>query len=274
MGGKVIVVTGSTKGIGKGLAREFLKRGHSVVVSGRKQADVDAAVTELSAQATAGARTLGISCDVTNYAQTQAMWDRAVASFGKVDIWINNAGTSNSRFAIGALEQDDVEAVPRTNIAGTMNGSHVALKGMMAQGDGDIYNFEGFGSNGSKQKGMSLYGASKNAVTYFTKAMIAETKNGPVRVGYLSPGIVITDLSVRDKTKVSPREWAFTVMIYNILADRVETVTPWLAEKVLANDKHGAKIAWLTPRMSLWRFLKSRFVKPGDRFPELKLDAA
>ena len=167
-----------------------------------------------------------------------------------------------------------MEAVPRTNIAGTMNGSHVALKGMTAQGNGDVYNFEGFGSNGSKQKGMSLYGASKNAVTYFTKAMIAETKKGPVRVGYLSPGIVITDLSVRDKTKVSTREWAFTVMIYNILADRVETVTPWLAEKVLANDKHGAKIAWLTPSKSLWRFLKSRFVKPGDRFPELKLEAA
>ena len=63
-------------------------------------------------------------------------------------------------------------------------------------------------------------------------------------------------------------------MIYNILGDRVETVTPWLVEQVLADTKHGSRIAWLTRGKSLWRFLKSRFVKPGDRFPELKLDAA
>jgi NAD(P)-dependent dehydrogenase (short-subunit alcohol dehydrogenase family) len=274
MSGKVVVVTGSTKGIGKGLAREFLKRGHSVVVSGRKQADADAVVNELSAEATGGAKALAVACEVTDYAQVQNLWDKTVAAFGKVDIWINNAGMSNSRFPIGGLLQDEVEAVPRTNLTGTMNGSHVALKGMQAQGSGFIYNFEGFGSNGGKQKGMSLYGATKFGITYFTKAIIAETKNTPVRVGYLSPGIVITDLSVRDKTKVSPKQWAFTIFIYNILADRVETVTPWLVEKVLANDKHGARIAWLTRGKSLWRFLKSRFVKPGDRFPELKLDAA
>jgi len=274
MGGKVVVVTGSTKGIGKGLAREFLKRGHSVVISGRKQSDAEAVTNELIPEAVNDAKALAVACEVTDYVQVQNLWDKAVAAFGKVDIWINNAGMSNSRFPIGGLLQDEVEAVPRTNLIGTMNGSHVALRGMQAQGSGFIYNFEGFGSNGGKQKGMSLYGATKFGVTYFTKAMIAETKNTPVRVGYLSPGIVITDLSVRDKTKVPPKQWAFTIFIYNILADRVETVTPWLVEKVLANTAHGARIAWLTRGKSLWRFLKSRFVKPGERFPELKLDAA
>ncbi|MDX2142694.1 MAG: SDR family oxidoreductase [Rhodospirillaceae bacterium] len=273
MSGKVVVVTGSTRGIGKGLAREFLKRGHSVVVSGRGQPAVDAALTELSPEATSGARAIGVPCDVTDYAQVQNLWDKAIAAFGRVDIWINNAGMSNSRFAIGHLEQDEVETVPRTNLIGTMYGAQVALKGMTAQGSGDIYNFEGFGSNGGKQKGMSLYGCTKFAITYFTKAMIAETRKGPVRVGYLSPGIVITDLSVRDKSKVPPQQWKFTVMVYNILADRVETVTPWLVEKVLANTQHGARIAWLTRGKSLWRFLRSRFVKE-DRFPELKLQNA
>jgi NAD(P)-dependent dehydrogenase (short-subunit alcohol dehydrogenase family) len=274
MGGKVVVITGSTRGIGKGLAREFLKRGHHVVVSGRRQADADAVATELSRDATGGARTAAMACEVTDYAQVQALWDKAVAAVGTVDIWINNAGMSNSRYPIGHLQQDEVEAVPRTNLLGTMYGAHVALKGMTAQGHGAIYNFEGFGSNGGKQRGMSLYGCTKFGITYLTKALIAETRTGPVRVGYLSPGIVITDLSVRDKTKVPPQQWAFTVMIYNILADRVETVTPWLVDKVLANTRHGARIAWLTRGKSLWRFLKSRFVKPGERFPELKLDAA
>jgi len=274
MSGKVVVVTGSTKGIGRGLVREFIKRGHSVVVSGRTQGAVDDAVSDISAEATAGAKALGVPCDVTDYSQVQNLWDKALAAFGRVDIWINNAGMSNSRFPIGNLLQDEVEAIPRTNLIGTLYGAQVALKGMKAQGFGDIYNFEGLGSNGSKQKGMSLYGCTKYAITYFTKALIAETKGGPVRVGYMSPGIVITDLSVRDKTKVPPRQWAFTVMIYNILADRVETVTPWLVEKTLANTHHGARIAWLTRGKSLWRFLKSRFVKPGNRFPELQLPNA
>ncbi|MBL8628516.1 MAG: SDR family oxidoreductase [Rhodospirillaceae bacterium] len=274
MAGKVVVVTGSTKGIGRGLAREFLKRGHSVVVSGRSQAAVDEALTDVGKDAVSGAKAVGVPCDVTDYAQVQNLWDKAIAAFGRVDIWINNAGMSNSRFAIGHLLQDEVEAVPRTNLIGTLNGSQVALKGMKAQGSGDLYNFEGFGSNGSKQKGMSLYGCTKYAITYFTKCLIAETKGSAVRVGYMSPGIVITDLSIRDKTKVPPKQWAFTIMIYNILADRVETVTPWLVENVLANTKHGARIAWLTPAKSLWRFLKSRFVKPGDRFPELHLSNA
>lgn len=274
MNGKVVVVTGSTKGIGRGLVREFLKRGHNVVVSGRTQAAVDDAVADVSKDAANGAKALGVPCDVTDYAAVQNLWDKAVATYGRVDIWINNAGMSNSRFAIGKLLQDEVDAVPRTNLIGTLNGSQVALKGMKAQGAGDIYNFEGFGSNGSKQKGMSLYGCTKFAITYFTKALIKETKGGPVRVGYMSPGIVITDLSIRDKTKVPPKQWAFTIMIYNILADRVETVTPWLVEKVLANTTHGARIAWLTRGKSLWRFLKSRFVKPGDRFPELHLPNA
>jgi NAD(P)-dependent dehydrogenase (short-subunit alcohol dehydrogenase family) len=116
---------------------------------------------------------------------------------------------------------------------------------------------------------MSLYGATKFAITYFTKALIKETQGGPVRVGYMSPGIVITDLSTRDKTKMPPQRWAFVVKVYNILADRVETVTPWLVEKVLADRGHGSRIAWLTRGKSLRRFLGARFKPPGNRFPEL-----
>ncbi|MSO98013.1 MAG: SDR family oxidoreductase [Rhodospirillaceae bacterium] len=273
MSGKVVVITGSTRGIGNGLALNFALRGHNVVVSGRDQKAADIAAKDASKVAASGARAIGVACDVADYAQVQNLWNKAVAEFGRVDIWINNAGMSNSRFMVGKLLQDEVDALPRTNLTGTMNGCQVALKGMSAQGSGDIYNFEGYGSNGMKQKGMSLYGSSKYAITYFTKALIAETKNGPVRVSYISPGIVTTDMLVRDRTKVPPKQWEFTVMIYNILADRVETVTPWLVDKVLANTQHGARIAWLTRGKSMWRFLRSRFVKE-DRFPELRLPNA
>ena len=172
-------------------------------------------------------------------------------------------------FPIGWLDQNDVDAIPAVNLIGSMNGSRVALTGMKEQGRGALYNFEGFGSNGMKQHGMSLYGCTKFGLTYFTKALIKETEGGPVLVGYMSPGIVITDLSLRDRGKMPPERWAFVKKIYNIIADRVETVTPWLVDHVLANTEHGARIAWLTRGKSLRRFLMSRFKPPGNRFPEL-----
>lgn len=270
MTGKVVVVTGSTRGIGKGLAREFLKRGHSVVVSGRTRDAVDAAVADVEKDAEDSARAVGIPCDVSNFDDMQSLWDRALAAFGRIDIWINNAGVSNTRFPVGRLAQNEVETVARTNLTGTMNGSRVALAGLSKQGFGALYNFEGFGSNGMRQRGMSLYGATKFAISYFNKCLERETKGGPVLVGLMSPGIVMTDMTVRDKDKTPPERWKYVQKVYNILGDKVETVTPWLVEGVLANTKHGARISWLTPKKSAWRFLKSRVTGVQNRFPELE----
>lgn len=268
---KTVVVTGGTRGIGHGLAQEFLKRGVNVVICGRSQGAVDSALQDLGPHASGEARVTGVPCDVTKYDEVVALWEHAQNEFGTVDIWINNAGMSNTRFPIGHLPQDEVEAVTAVNLVGTMNGAQVALKGMEEQGHGALYNFEGFGSNGMKQHGMSLYGCTKFGLTYFTKALIKETKDSPVIVGYMSPGIVITDLSMRDRGKMSPKRWESVKKVFNIIADRVETVTPWLVENVLANDKHGARIAWLTGKKAAGRFIKSRFVSTVGRFPELEL---
>ena len=266
---KKVVITGATRGIGRGLARETLKRGHNVVICGRTQSAVDDALDDISGDAINGAQATGTPCDVTQYDQVQALWDFAKKEFSDVDIWINNAGVSNVRFPIGHLLQDEVETVPAVNLVGTMNGCKVALQGMNAQGRGALYNFEGFGSNGMKQHGMSLYGCTKFGLTYFTKALIKETKGGPVIVGYMSPGIVITDMTLLDRGKIPPERWATVKKVFNIIADRVETVTPWLVENVLANTTHGARIAWLTRGKAARRFLMSRFKSPGNRFPEL-----
>ena len=265
---KTAVVTGSTRGIGFGLAKEFLRRGHNVVISGRRASACTEAAGALAPFAAADARVLAVPCDVSDYAQVQHLWDEAVAAFKRVDIWINNAGMANTRLPIGALLRDEVSAVVRTNVLGTMYGAKIALAGMRAQGSGAIYNFEGFGSNGQKSPGISLYGCTKFGITYFTKALIAETKGGPVRVGYLSPGIVMTDMILDDRPKMTPEAWAKVMKVYNILGDRVETVTPWLVEQVLADTRHGARLAWLTIPGAIGRFVKARISRPQNRFPE------
>lgn len=257
-----VVITGSTRGIGRGLALELLRRGHDVAISGRSAQAVATAQQELQAAAGAGAgRVTGAACDVSDHAQLQGLWDAAQAAFGGVDIWINNAGLSHPRQRAGEMRAEHIDIVHETNLLGMMLATQVAMRGMGAQPDGGlIYNMEGFGSNGMTTPGMSLYGASKFALTYFNKALLAETRDSRVRVCWLSPGIVITDLLKRDMGSASV-DWERTKRVYNILADRVETVTPYLAEGVLANERAGARVAWLTSRKAAGRFFMSLFRK-------------
>ena len=268
-----VVITGGSRGIGKGLAFEFLSRGHDVAISGRSQGSVDRAVADLKhrAEGSSYGQLLGVPCLVDDFDQVQNLWDRTFTTFGGVDIWINNAGISNRRALIGELDRREIKSVPNTNLLGTMFGAKVALAGMTQQGHGAIYNFEGLGSNGRTMNGLSLYGATKYAITYFTKCLIKETRNTPVRVGYLSPGIVLTHLSLEGSENMPPERRAHLKKMFNILADRVETVTPWLVDKILANKSHGARIAWLTNSKAAWRFLNARFVK-RDLFTDLALE--
>ncbi len=255
---KTIVITGSTRGIGLGMAHEFLARGCNVVVSGRSEESVRRGVQTLTATHPAE-RILGQPCDVSDFDQVQGLWDAAVAQFGRVDIWINNAA-NNTPVQKMVWEQpaDVLESVIQTNMLGVIYGSKVAIAGMLAQGDGHLYNMEGLGSGGEVTAGNAMYGTSKAGLRYLTTALIAETKKTPVKVSYLSPGIVTTDLLVQT---IAPGREAQAERIFNILADRVETVTPWLVERIMANDKAGARIAWLTKAKIVMRFMSAPFRK-------------
>lgn len=261
--GQIVVITGSTRGIGFGMAQVFLERGCRVVVSGRQQSSVESAVAQLSALAP-GDRLLGQACDVAEFAQVQALWDATVARFGRVDIWINNAGITTHDVKLWDLAPDTIKGVIDTNLIGVMYGCKVAINGMIRQGGGFIYNMEGYGSGGEVMDGNVPYGSTKYALRYLTKALIKETKGQPVKIGYLSPGMVTTDMLMG---MIPPEREAQTKRIYNILADKVETVTPWLVDHILANDKAGAAFRWLTTPKILARFLMAT-VRKRDLFAE------
>ena len=248
---KTVVVTGGTRGIGKGMAREFLKRGHRVVVCGRSDESAASAAADLAEHG----EVLGKGCDVSDYLSVQALWDAAAERFGGVDIWINNAGVSNRRANVSELRPEEMAEVVNTNLTGSFNGCRVAIEGMRKQKDGGaVYVFEGFGSNGMTAPGLTPYGSTKRAITYLAKSLAREVRGSNVIVGALSPGIVITDMAMLASGRDSKRE-AQARKIYNILGDRVERVTPWLVEKVLANRKNGAAFRWLTRLRSAGRFL-------------------
>ncbi len=119
---------------------------------------------------------------------------------------------------------------------------------------------EGLGSDGRITPGLSIYGTSKRAMTYFTDAIVKENKDSQVKIGFLSPGMVVTDLLIGDMDR-DKEKWQRQKRIFNILADRVETVTPFLVKQILWNTKHGAKIAWLTTPKIAFRFLTAPFIK-------------
>lgn len=263
MSGKVVVVTGGTRGIGLGLARDFLARGCRVVVCGRSQSSVDQGLAALAA----GDRATGVVTDVTDRASVQGLWDHAVATFGRVDVWVNNAGISAPKRSILDVDQSIVEDVLKVNLVGTHNACAVAASGMAAQaGGGFVWNMEGFGSDGRIQAGIGVYGTSKYGLRYLTKALVKENQDGPVKFGFLSPGIVVTDLLVGDYDN-DPEGFEKAKKIFNILGDKVETVTPHLVDGILAAQKNGARVEWLTTVKVAKRFMTARFNK-RDLFAE------
>jgi NAD(P)-dependent dehydrogenase (short-subunit alcohol dehydrogenase family) len=242
-----------------GLAAEFLKRGCQVTINGRMQASVDNAL-ELLKKGFEPTNIAGGAGDVSEVQTHQDLWNSAVEAFGQVDVWINNAGLAHSMMMIWEIPVEIVQQVIDINVKGLIFGSQTAVQNMLKQGYGHIYNMEGLGSTGRKQAGLSIYGTSKAAVHYFSNALTAETNGTPVKVSTLRPGMVITDM-ILEQYEHDPQGLEDAKKIFNMLADKVETVTPWMADQVLSNNKSGANIKWLTTSKLLARFATARFSK-------------
>jgi NADP-dependent 3-hydroxy acid dehydrogenase YdfG len=150
------------------------------------------------------------------------------------------------------LQPELIDSLVHTNIQGVMYGTRIALQGMLAQGFGAMYIMEGLGSDGRTIKGLSLYGTTKAAVAYLAKSLAKDVQDTPVIVGSLRPGMVITDL-ILEHYQGREEEWNRFKRVLNIFGERVETVTPWLAQRILSNTKSGSCIKWLTT----WRLIRN-----------------
>ncbi|MGD2105334.1 MAG: SDR family oxidoreductase, partial [Anaerolineae bacterium] len=243
------------RGIGYGLAESFLDRGCAVVISSRTAEHVSEAVAGLSAEH-GSERVLGFSCDVTIFEQVEELWDSAKDHYGRVDIWINNAGISHPQADFCEHAAERIRAVVDTNLVGAMYGAKVALQGMLDQGAGAMYSLEGLGSSGRHVEGLAVYGTTKAALRYLNESLAREAEGTGVLVGALRPGMVLTDL-VMKQYEDQPEELERVRPIFSIIADRVETVTPYLARRVLANRKNGATISWLPWWKMVFRFATS-----------------
>ena len=255
--GKRVVITGSTRGLGFGLARRFLERGCRVVVNGSSLDSTLKAMEKLG-QYTANAA--GVAADIRNPHDIRKLYDAAVGRFGGVDIWINNAGISHEMRSAWELDSGVIDSVLDVNIRGVLYGTIIPFEGMIKTGGGKIFTMEGLGSDGFMLDGMSVYGTTKSAVSYFTRSFAHEVRGMDVQIGTLSPGMVVTDMlrsTVSDGSPESLKKRKF----FNVMADDVEIVSEFLCGKILASTSQSPRIKWLTRHRMIGKILLAPFRK-------------
>ncbi|MEM5947201.1 SDR family oxidoreductase [Spirochaetia bacterium 38H-sp] len=242
-----VVITGSTRGLGRALAEEFLKQGDTVFITGRTDDNIKKILPSLENIGTV----YYLACDVRSPEHVRLLAQRAWELMGSVDIWINNAGITQDSTHLWEATPDEYQKVIKTNLLGSMYGSREAFLRMKEQGYGHIFNMEGWGSDGKHMDRLNLYGTSKAALRYFTLGFSKEVKGSGVNISLLSPGMMFTDLLINDKDKTNQNK----LKIYKILADPPEIVAGFFVENIKRGIKNGRRLAWLTFPKILFRFL-------------------
>jgi len=188
MTGKVAVVTGASRGIGEAIARALAEYGAQVVVSSRKKDGCDAVAAAINA---AGGKALAIACNIGDMAALTKLFDAAQATFGRLDVLVNNAATNPY---YGHILDTDVGAFQKTvdvNIRGYFYSSVLAGKLMRANGGGSIINIASVNAvRPGPQQG--IYSITKGAVLNMTKAFAKECGPDGIRCNAILPGLIRT----------------------------------------------------------------------------------
>ena len=260
---KTVVITGSARGLGLEMAKVFKERNVNVVLSDLNEENLKLSKSEVE-KINSNSKVDYCICDVTKTTDIKTLIEYSKEKFNRIDIWINNAGVNQPEKAIWELTEQEIDIVLDVDLKGTIKASKMIMEEMIKNNGGAIYNVEGYGSNDAKMLGLSIYGTSKRAITYFTEALAKESeeRNTNVIVGKLSPGIMITDFitnALGNKEKINLSEK--TKKVYNILGDYPDVVARFLVDGMLNNNKNNAKIEWLTTKKAAWRFMTSSFNK-------------
>jgi NAD(P)-dependent dehydrogenase (short-subunit alcohol dehydrogenase family) len=246
MQGKVVAITGASRGIGAAAARVFAAAGAKVALLARSEGEIDALAAEI------GPAALALRCDVADWASVQQAVATVVQRFGRLDVLVNNAGTIDP---IARLADVDPAAWGRAvdvNLKGVFHGLRAAIPVMRAQGSGTIITVSS-GAARAALEGWSSYCAGKAGALMLTQA--AHLEEGPhgIRVLGLSPGTVATEMQVKIKASginpVSqldpavhiPADWPARALLWMCGPE----ADPWLGTDVMLRDEAVRKAVGL-----------------------------
>jgi meso-butanediol dehydrogenase/(S,S)-butanediol dehydrogenase/diacetyl reductase len=191
LNGRVCVVTGAARGIGRGIAEQLVQEGAKVCLADLNVEEADGAASEINAR---GGECLAAECDVTSHSSIAGVVDSVVAKWGRLDVMVNNAGIAGRYGPLLGETQSDFDTVMAVNARGALFGIQVAVGQFQRQGDGGkIINV----SSMAGKEGFPLqvgYSASKFAVVALTQVAAKEFAAEGIRVNVICPGITETDM--------------------------------------------------------------------------------
>jgi 3-oxoacyl-[acyl-carrier protein] reductase len=188
---KVAVVTGGSRGIGRGIALKLASEGARVVVNYRTNSAAAEGVVALVREQ--GGEAIAVQADVSQVAEAQRLIKTAIETYGRLDILVNNAGTTRDML-IMLMKESDWDLVINTNLKSAFNCCKVAARTMMKQRYGRIINITSV-SGLAGQAGQTNYSASKAGLIGFTKALAKELGPRNITANAVAPGFVYTDLT-------------------------------------------------------------------------------
>ncbi len=191
--GKVAIVTGSTRGIGRAMAAGLSAAGAAVVVSGRKQDACDTVAAEIAAET--GGTVLPLVVHVGDWDAIPTFVDTVKERLGRIDVCVNNAGINPARMTPTDMTLEFWRKVFSVNLEGPLRMSQCCAKVMKEQGDGGSIINIGTMAAYSGGPGITAYGASKAALLNLTKSMAMDWAADRIRVNLLSPGPFLTDMT-------------------------------------------------------------------------------
>jgi NAD(P)-dependent dehydrogenase (short-subunit alcohol dehydrogenase family) len=187
---RVVVLTGASAGIGAAVARRLGARGDSLVLAARRKSELDQVARD------AGGAPLVVVTDVTRRDEVERLRTRALEAFGRVDVWINNAGRGISR-SVQELTDEDVDAMMASNVKSALYGMQAIVPHFKERGAGHLVNVSSFLGRIPLAPPRAAYAAAKAALGTLTTCLRAELRatHPGIHVSLVMPGIVLTDFA-------------------------------------------------------------------------------
>lgn len=201
LSGKVILVTGASRGIGRAIAKELAEEGASIAINYSK--DDEGANITLSEIEKLGGYAKLFKNDISEYSSCKKLIDEVLSAFGKIDILINNAAKSKIGLFMDASTEDIMELI-NTNLLGTMYLSKIVIPHMISRESGNIINISSiWGEVGASCE--VIYSTTKGGINLFTKSLAKEVASFGIRVNAIAPGVINTEMNsfLNDEEKES-----------------------------------------------------------------------
>lgn len=202
LSGKIAVVTGGTRGIGRAIAERLVREGASVAICGRTKESVSRAVQELE---TAGGAIFGQAADVTRVEDVRKFFQAVDDRFGGLDVLVNNAGAGVFR-KVGEMSPEDWHRNIDLNLNGPFYCTREALPRFERRGGGFVVNISSLAGKNAFSGGAG-YNASKFGLTGFSEALLLDHRNDNIRVSYIMPGSVATEFSGSPTDRSGDTSW-------------------------------------------------------------------